>query len=33
VPVGRPATRYGRTTRRPVAEVTFRERFGTPWRT
>ena len=32
VPVGRPATRYGRTTRRPAAEVTFRERFGTPWR-
>ena len=32
VPTGWPATRFGRTTRRPVAEVTFRERYGTPWR-
>jgi nitroreductase len=32
VPTGWPAARFGRTTRRPVNEVTFRERFGTPWR-
>ena len=32
VPTGWPATRFGRTTRRSVAEVTFGERYGTPWR-
>ena len=32
VPTGWPATRFGRTTRRPVAEVTFRERYGPQFR-
>jgi nitroreductase len=32
VPTGWPATRFGRTSRRPPAEVTFRERYGVPWR-
>jgi nitroreductase len=32
VPTGHPAARFGRTTRRPVAEVTFRERYGKPFR-
>lgn len=31
VPMGYPATTFGRTNRRPVSEVTFRERYGTPW--
>lgn len=31
VPVGWPARRFGRGTRRPVGEVTFRERYGEPW--
>jgi len=31
VPVGWPAERFGPTSRRPVAAVTFRERYGTPW--
>jgi nitroreductase len=32
VPTGWPARRFGPTTRRPVEEITSRERFGTPWR-
>lgn len=32
LPVGWPARRYGRGRRLPVSEVTFRERFGQPWR-
>ena len=32
VPTGWPARRFGPTTRKPVAEVTYRERFGTPWK-
>jgi nitroreductase len=28
IPTGWPAVRFGRTTRRPASEVTFRERFG-----
>lgn len=32
VPAGWPSRRFGTTTRRPVEEVTFRERFGTPWK-
>lgn len=31
LPVGHPTRRYGRGTRRPVAEVTFREKYGQPW--
>jgi nitroreductase len=31
VPLGWPDARFGRTNRRPVAEVTFRERFGQAW--
>lgn len=33
VPLGWPAARFGRSSRRPVAEVTYRETFGSPWRT
>ena len=32
IPTGSPARRFGRTTRKPVEEVTFRERFGQAWR-
>ncbi len=32
LPVGWPARRHGRGRRRPVEEVTYRERFGEPWR-
>jgi nitroreductase len=32
VPVGWPLDRFGRTTRQPVSEVTFRERWDNPWR-
>ncbi|MFN8558051.1 MAG: nitroreductase family protein [Dehalococcoidia bacterium] len=32
VPLGWPTTRFGPTSRRPVAEVTSRERYGQPWR-
>jgi len=31
VPTGWPARRFGPTTRKPVEEITSRERFGTPW--
>lgn len=31
IPTGWPAARFGRTTRRPAHEVTFRERFGEAW--
>lgn len=31
LPVGWPERRLGRNRRRPVAEVTFRDRFGQPW--
>jgi nitroreductase len=31
IPTGWPATRFGPTRRRPVHEVTFRERFGAAW--
>jgi nitroreductase len=32
VPVGWPVRRFGPTTRKPVEEVTYREKFGTPWK-
>jgi nitroreductase len=32
VPTGWPARRFGPTRRKPVEEITFRERFGTPWK-
>ncbi len=31
IPVGWPSRRYGRGNRKPVAEVTYRERFGQAW--
>ena len=31
VPLGWPEARLGRNRRRPVKEVTYRERFGEPW--
>lgn len=31
IPMGWPDRKYERNHRRPVAEVTYRERFGTPW--
>jgi nitroreductase len=31
VPVGWPDRTYGRGNRKPVADVTYRERFGQPW--
>ena len=31
LPVGWPARKHGRGKRLPVAEVTSRERYGTPW--
>ncbi len=31
VPLGRPARPLGPPRRRPVAESTYRERYGTPW--
>jgi nitroreductase len=31
IPLGWPDRRYGRNRRRPVREVTYRERFGQPW--
>jgi nitroreductase len=31
VPTGWPLDRFGRTTRRPVPEVTYRERWGASW--
>ncbi len=31
LPIGWPTRKYGRGNRLPVAEVTFRERFGQPW--
>jgi nitroreductase len=31
VPVGYPQRKYGRNKRRPVAEVAYRDRYGTPW--
>lgn len=32
LPIGRPARKLGRPRRRPVAEVTSRDRFGNPWK-
>lgn len=32
VPLGWPAARFGRTSRRPVSELTFSERYGEPWK-
>ncbi len=32
IPMGWPDRRYGRNRRRPVADVTYRERFDEPWR-
>ena len=32
VPLGHPTRRYGRNKRRPIADITYRERLGTPWR-
>lgn len=31
LPVGWPVRKYGRGKRRPVAEITYREKFGQPW--
>jgi nitroreductase len=31
IPMGWPDRRYGKNRRRPMAEVTYRERFGQPW--
>lgn len=31
LPVGWPVRKYGRGKRLPVAEVTYREKFGQPW--
>jgi nitroreductase len=31
LPVGWPARKYGRGKRRPVAEITYREKYGQPW--
>ena len=31
IPIGYPAARHGKNRRKPVSEVTFRERLGTPW--
>jgi nitroreductase len=31
IPMGWPDRKYGRNRRKPVAEVTFREKFGEPW--
>lgn len=31
VPTGWPLDRFGRTTRKPAAEVTYREHWGTAW--
>ncbi len=31
LPVGWPARKYGRGRRKPVAEITYREKFGEPW--
>ena len=31
LPVGWPARKYGRGKRRPVAEITYREKYGNPW--
>ena len=31
IPMGWPEASYGRNRRRPVAEVTSRERYGEPW--
>lgn len=31
LPVGWPVRRYGRGKRLPVAEITYREKFGQPW--
>ncbi len=32
VPIGWPDRRYGKSKRRPVGEVAYRERYGTSWR-
>ncbi len=32
IPTGWPAARFGRTSRRPAAEITYRERYGNPWK-
>ena len=32
IPAGWPLDRFGATSRRPVAEVAFRDRWGEPWR-
>ncbi len=31
IPIGWPESRPGRSRRKPVRDVTFRERFGEPW--
>jgi len=31
IPTGWPLDRFGRTTCRPVQEVTYRERWGSAW--
>jgi nitroreductase len=31
IPMGWPDRRYGRNRRKPLAEVTYREKFGEPW--
>jgi len=31
LPVGWPIRKYGRGKRKPVAEITYREKHGKPW--
>lgn len=31
LPVGWPDRKYGRNRRKPMSEVTYRDRFGVPW--
>lgn len=32
IPAGWPLGRFGRTSRLPIEQVTFRDRWGAPWR-
>ena len=31
LPIGYPDRQYGRSKRKPIAEVTYRDRYGQPW--
>ena len=31
VPIGWPDRKYGRSKRKPIAEVTYRDTYGNPW--